>query len=83
MAIQDFSDPLESTQVPADKVDSTVTTILSSLGTDIKAFQQASAMYNSDFFRNESQEFKASLCNALKAHFKNYQNSFWNKLATS
>jgi hypothetical protein len=83
MAIQDFSDPPENTQVPPDKIDSTVTTIISSLETDSKAFQQASAMYNSDFLKDESVEFKAALCNALKAHFKPFQNSYWNKLATS
>lgn len=81
MAIKDFSDDLKNTQVPPEEIDSTVTTIISSLGTDVKAFQQASAMYNSDFLKGESDEFKVALCKALKAHFKPFQNSYWNKLS--
>lgn len=63
------------------EVDDAVISIVSSLGKDIRAFQHASQMYNSDFFKGESHLFKQQLCKALKFHFAGHQNNFWNKIA--
>lgn len=61
------------------EIDDAVASIVASHGTDIKSFQTASSMYNFDFFKGESQEFKTAACRALKAHFSDFQNSFWDK----
>lgn len=84
MAIKELAD-LDGTYqpVPPDQIDQTVMTIMSTLGTTAKDFDLASRMYNYDFFRDESQEFKQSMCNALRAHFSSYPNSFWNKFSTT
>ena len=60
-------------------IDDAVAAIVSSQGSDIRAFQQASSMYNYDFFKDESVTFKAAACRGLKAHFSEFQNSFWDK----
>ena len=68
-------------EMSEQEVDDAVISIISSLGKDFKAFQHASNMYNSDFFKAESNLFKQQLCKALKFHFAEYQNNFWNKAA--
>lgn len=62
-----------------EEINSSVVSIIGSLGSSQRDFQHASEMYNSDFFRDEPLEFKVSLCNALLVHFKGHQNHYWTK----
>lgn len=66
--------------VPLEEIDNAVLSIVSSLGKDARTFEHASAMYNTDFFADESHEFKLALCRSLRSHFAPLQNTFWDKM---
>jgi hypothetical protein len=63
----------------SEDIEHTVIAVISWLSKDAQSFQQSSNLYNSDYFREESEEMKIRLCTALADFFSPaYSNSFWN-----
>jgi hypothetical protein len=77
MAIQEF----EPNRMTDDEIDRAVQAALASHGRSARDFEHASQHYNSDFFRDEPEEFKRRMCVALHSAFQPRQNPFWQKVA--
>ena len=64
-------------------IESSIMNILAGQGSTERDFQLASSTYNSIFFTGLPNEFRQRACAALKEHFENYTNNFWNKFSTT
>lgn len=65
----------------SNDVSETVNAIVESLTSDITGYQQACQMYGSEFFEDETPEFKKQLCVALIAKFAEFTtNNYWRQL---
>ena len=69
-----------STAETHESIEAHCAIILSTLGRNYDDFSRASEMYNSTFFKDESEEFKVALCTALYEHFSQKTNTYWNKI---
>lgn len=54
-----------------------VAKIVGNLPAGTEGFRQASQMYDSTFFEQESEEFRMELCAALMAKFTDCKNNYW------
>lgn len=61
------------------EIDETVANILAMFNDDARDFQLASTMYNSKFFKGLPAAFKKRCCMALRAHFTQQINNYWNE----
>lgn len=61
------------------EIDSAVVDILAQFADNERDFVHASKMYNSVFFRDLPASFKKRACLALRHHFTNQTNNYWNE----
>lgn len=64
-----------------EEIDSAVIAIVSQFVDNERDFQQASQMYNSVYFRGFPPAFRKRACMALRDHFSNTTNNYWNAQA--
>lgn len=64
-----------------EEIDAAIVDILAQFGDNERDFGLASGMYNSIFFRDLPAAFKKRACLALKNHFTNQTNNYWNEQA--
>lgn len=73
---------IEQIQTLTDQqIDSAVTDIIAGAGNTARDFELMSQTYNSQFFAGLPSEFKVRACRALRDHFVEFQNNYWNKSA--
>lgn len=64
-----------------EEIDAAIVDILAQFEDNDRDFGLASKMYNSLFFRDLPAAFKKRACMALRFHFTNQTNNFWNEQA--
>jgi hypothetical protein len=66
-----------------DDINSAISNILAGMGHTERDFQLASHTYNSVFFKDLPENYVRRACAALRDHFVNNTNNFWNKKAAN
>jgi len=71
------------TTMSETEIDDTIANILDSFDDNERDFRLASEMYNSVFFRDLPPVFRKRTCTALRDHFTNKTNNYWNEQAAN
>ncbi len=62
-----------------EEIDAACVDILAMFSDNERDFTHASQMYNSVFFRDVPTALKKRACMALRNHFRNQTNTYWNE----